>query len=503
MVVTFVVLGLAEVALRIGRVGEDAPRHDPFAGFSNTTPTFEKTLDADGGAIRRVARNRANPRRSEAVLADPQRRFLADKPANGYRVFVVGGSSSAGVPYPSTRQAFSGWLEGLLEQALPQRSVEVVNAAFSGYATRRVLTVVREIARYEPDLVIIYSGHNEFAEQRFYAHLIDLDPLLFRLWQLAASLRIYQLTSGLLPVPAREAPSLDFEEDSRRSGQMFQVLQQRAQGEGYASERERAYGNLHYAFNLRQMVSAIQTGGGQVALLSLGQNLSDWAPAASSHAEDVSVDERERFAARVADGDAARTAGDCDEAVAAYQLALSIDVSFAQTHFDLAGCLRTLGRHQEAAAHYRAASDLDRVPHGAPSAFNDVLREVAVETGALFIDVEEGLRVASEDGLVGDDLFLDMLHPNLRGHQTIARTIFDALGDAGLRDASGRWDDARTSPSPDELYREDPHLRFLDQQIRLVACQLARRFACVSDAAAAMRALEPDNPITTQLTQTR
>ena len=127
LILSFVGLTLLEVALRIAGVGQGVPLHDPFAGFSATVPTFEQHIDVDGADVFRVARTRANPRRPEAVLTDPQRRFRVAKPADGFRVFVVGGSSAAGVPY-GTHYAFSGWLERILEEALPDRSIEVVNA---------------------------------------------------------------------------------------------------------------------------------------------------------------------------------------------------------------------------------------------------------------------------------------------------------------------------------------------------------------------------------------
>ena len=79
-----------------------------------------------------------------------QRTFSARKPPDRFRIFVIGGSTAAGVPYP-VNLGFSGWLERALDAALPQADVEVVNAAVSGYASRRVLLAAREIAEYEPD----------------------------------------------------------------------------------------------------------------------------------------------------------------------------------------------------------------------------------------------------------------------------------------------------------------------------------------------------------------
>src|SRR5687767_11931800 len=93
-----------ELLLRVLGVAEGAPRHDPFAGFSSAVPAFEPAVRPDGTRILQVSPSRRANQRLRR-LGEPQREFLAEKPENGFRVFVVGGSSAEGIPY-STRYAF-------------------------------------------------------------------------------------------------------------------------------------------------------------------------------------------------------------------------------------------------------------------------------------------------------------------------------------------------------------------------------------------------------------
>jgi tetratricopeptide (TPR) repeat protein len=255
-----------------------------------------------------------------------------------------------------------------------------------------------------------------------------------------------------------------------------------------------AYRELHYRFNLREMTLAMERVGARVILASIGQNLSDWPPGASLHRRDLSDAELRDFDDAVHDAEVAYARGDLDRAVASYRRAIAIDDGFAQTHFDLARLLRDLARIEEARRHFALASDLDQVPHGAHSTFNDTIAEVARERGATFMDVAAELRRRSGTKLVGDDLFVDMVHPNLLAHLTIARSVFDGLRREDWPPGA-RWEPLAPLPSPDELLAADPHLRFLEQHVRAFACQLAMRPACAEDAAAAMRALEPENPI--------
>jgi lysophospholipase L1-like esterase len=205
----------------------------------------------------------------------PQREFRAEKPANGFRVFVVGASSAAGYPYPPA-YAFGDWLERRLEVRLPDLSVEVVNAAVAGYSSRRVLVALREVARYQPDLVIVYSGHNEWAERRYYSRLIEMNPWLFRLRERFASTRLFSLISHWVSgvrhsSPVAVEPFLAGER--RESTEMFAVFSKRVEGAGYATPEQIAQRDELYRLNLEEIARTAQGAGARVVFLTLTQNL--------------------------------------------------------------------------------------------------------------------------------------------------------------------------------------------------------------------------------------
>jgi lysophospholipase L1-like esterase len=480
-------LALAEGALRLSGVAAGAPRRDPFSGFGTTVPMFEQA-----GATWRISPARLTGRHTE-VLPEDLREFEASRRPDAFRVFVIGESSAAGIPYPP-RYAFSAWLRRLLVEALPDRHVEVVNAALSGYASRRLLPVVREIAGHSPDLVIFYLGHNEWAERQYYAHLIDMDPRLFRLWQFAVDTRLYRVLAPLLRFgdgPAAGAQRLT-KDAYENSLEMFAVLHDRAGGAQYPTQRDLDYRDLLYAFNLDAMADLARGAGAKVLFLTLSQNFSDWAPGASSHRDGLSDADLRRFDALLAQGRSARERGDCRAALAPFSQALALDDGFAALHFELASCQRAQGDLEAARRHYRLANDLDRVPHGAPSGFNDVIREVAQRHAAPVVDVDALLEAESGAALVGDDLFLDWLHPNLRAHQRIAQAIAAEMRRAGIPVDAASWREPWAElPDPDALRAADPSLRLREHEMRMVACTLARRDACARAEAELVLRLDP------------
>ena len=93
--------------------------------------------------------------------------FSAHKKADGLRIFCLGGSSSFGLPWGADT-AFTGVLGDVLAKAHPDRQIEAVNASGISYAMHRLRILSEEILRYDPDILVIYSGHNEFVEPAFY-----------------------------------------------------------------------------------------------------------------------------------------------------------------------------------------------------------------------------------------------------------------------------------------------------------------------------------------------
>ncbi len=478
---------VVELGLRAAGIGAGGPRYDPFAGFSSTVPVFETAVRDDGVRIFRTS-----PKRRVPV---PQE-FLAEKPPGGFRAFVVGESSAAGVPYPATH-AFSAFLQRRLRAELPGVPVEVVNAAISGYASRRILAVVRELARYEPDLLIVYAGHNEFAERKYYAHLIDMNPALFRLWELLAQTRVYALASRAFGDPTGKKPQFDFS-DLNNAYEMFAVADERLEGV-YPTPRELEWGERHYRFNVTEMIAAMDAVGARTMLLTLSQNFADWPPAASSHRPDLTPEELAAFDEALREGRARAARGDCAGALERYRAAREIDDTYALLLYEIATCERALGDLAAARQDYRLASDLDRVPHGAPTRFNDVLREIARERGALLVEVDRVLEERSPGGIVGDNFFADFCHPNLAANAAIAEAVAVVLRDAGIPRPAAQWAAPYVEPDFATLYAADPSLRTQEHLVRAAACILARRPACAQADIDAVLAMEPDNAFAHQL----
>ena len=87
--------------------------------------------------------------------------FVEPALADRYRVVFVGASTVQGFPHPR-RLAAASFLQAMLADAWPEREVEVVNLGITSIASFAVAQVVEDALVLSPDLVVVYTGHNEF-----------------------------------------------------------------------------------------------------------------------------------------------------------------------------------------------------------------------------------------------------------------------------------------------------------------------------------------------------
>lgn len=385
--------------------------------------------------------------------------FLATKPPNGFRVFVLGESSVEGRPYPPSF-AFPALLEQRLAAALPDRHVEVVNCGLAGLASWHIKSIAREVVAYQPDVVLVYAGHNDF---------ISREPRpVGGVMRALARTRTFQLAvrAGQDLKRLRQGPFDEREATSRNQPFLFR---ERATGASTLSAADHARIVRRFAENLRDIVDVTRAVGGIPIVTTVAQNLRDWPPGAWRHRPALAPERTARWAQRMAEGDRLRAAGDCHGALAAYAGAARIDARVATLHYVSGRCLERVGEWARARFAYRRASDLDAVPMGATSALNRAIRRAATAAATPLVDVARRLERTVPHGLPGDELFVDYVHPTLLGHQRIAAIVADELRDLAIPVPANGWaQNGYRDPDPAELTRSDPELVRAENLMRYV-----------------------------------
>jgi lysophospholipase L1-like esterase len=379
--------------------------------------------------------------------------FLEDKPPNGYRVFVMGGSTAAGWPYPNNVM-FSRVLDRRLSDAFPDRRIEVVNVGIAAVNSFTLLDFVDEILDYEPDAFLIYAGHNEFYGALGAASVESLGNArwIVNTYLSLLDSRIVRLMRDMAAAVGEWRADARAEADYERTHPTL-MSRMIARSVPYGSGAYRA-GETNFRENLDDILDRIAAAGVPVLVSELVSNVRDMPPFVS-----VQTDEHPP----------------------------------AQAIFDQARALEGDGRYDEARAAYDRARDLDALRFRASGDFNGIIREVASAHGVPVVPMEAYFEAASPHGLIGANLMLEHLHPNADGHLLMADAFFESMREHGF--IAGEWD--ATPIRPAAWYAENWPVTELDRALgRLRAMDLMAYwpFRPLSEPGTAFEDFQPASP---------
>jgi len=432
---------LLEIGLRCVDLGRPADSSDPLSGFNRRSQLFERK-----GNVYRTARARER-------FFLPQE-FPAAKPPNGFRIFCLGGSTVYGHPYQADT-AFPKWLELELNASDSTRSFQILNCGGISYASYRLAFIVKEVLQYQPDLIILATGHNEFLEDRTYHSIKRRPPAWAWLQDTAYSLRTIALARRWMAnqkPPASHDTLVD--EDSGLSQDVRARLDTAS---GYAAyHRNDAWREnviAQFDESVRDIVASCRAAGVPIMLVKLGSNLRDCPPFKSEHRAGLTSDEEREWQKAF---DAATDAEDKHpgQALELYRKAETIDEEYALLNYRIARILDQLGRISEALTYYCKARDEDICPLRMIKPMEQSLARIAVETATPLLDAARLLSAGSFDYIPGFECYLDHVHPNIGGHQRIARALAAQMRVGGLLPKAAIW--------PEEK-RQDTYARHLKQ----------------------------------------
>lgn len=302
--------------------------------------------------------------------------FQARKGPSTFRVFVLGGSTTAGFPY-RFYHGFPGRLAGELEAARFGQRVEVVNLGLSAVNSYTVLDLARAALDYEPDALVIYTGHNEYygafgtgSNEAGIGGVPWLKHLVIRLRRTV----LFTVVESLFRDPATPGPS-----ERTLMAQVVRDADIRAGGEVFEA------GIAQFESNMGRVLQLAQDAEVPVFIGTLASNLAGQPPLT--------------------------------------------DDPDALTAFELGLVFLTEGNVDSARVALERARELDGLRFRAPAAINRWIRGQAPAYGATVVDIEGAFRRDSPGGIEGGDLFTDHLHPNARGYRIMASTFREHLGE--------------------------------------------------------------------------
>ncbi|WP_442506007.1 hypothetical protein SH528x_004827 [Novipirellula sp. SH528] len=414
---------LLELSLRLVDWHPRVERHDPFVDFQTIRPLF---VPSDDGQNWITAANRLEYFQPES--------FTVTKQPNEFRIVCLGGSTVQGRPY-STETSFTTWLELSLEAADPTKQWEVINCGGVSYASYRLVPILEEMLRYQPDLIVLATGHNEFLEDRSYAGIKQLPDSVADAYGSMSRLRVSQWAQQLV-APATDGRATAEEDNPEGQRNVpLDVLTTEVdalldyQGGLAAYHRDAAWKQSvikHFDHNLRSMIRMANTAAVPILLVDLPVNLRDCPPFKSEDTAGISDTEKSRCEQLVAE---ARElfSNDRRQAIKKLELAVGINPQHAGLHYQLALLYFDDKQFDQAKNHFQIANDEDICPLRIVTPIRDVIQQAARDTQTPMVPARKRFETHSTGGIPGDNLLLDHVHPTIPGHQVIAAEIMGKL----------------------------------------------------------------------------
>lgn len=350
--------------------------------------------------------------------------FSRVKDKGVFRVFVLGGSAAHGWPVHD-RESFTGYLRRALDQAAPGR-FEIVNAAGVSYGTHRMLDLLTDVLRFDPDMVVIYEGNNEYVERNVLPSGERKGGPLFVARNLLSRSNIYRTlrlaiwktpgVGGLLARSRTRAPDVT---DPRTNPAVMR-------GNFIPTRTINAEVLANLRHNVSEMARLLDEKSVASVFCSVPVNLGDWPPSGIPP-RFSGRDEAIRYTAIVQEA-LGLTEKDPKRAAALLEEVVRAKPDWAPGAFYMGKALEAAGDYKGALEMFRTARDRDASIVRAVGPFNEVFRSVGTSgRHSTFLDLEAIFRDKSPYGITGNLLMRDYCHPTEMGHKLIATSLLPIL----------------------------------------------------------------------------
>lgn len=311
--------------------------------------------------------------------------FEKDKKDNSFRVFVLGESTVQGYPFVPNA-SFPSDLQRRLELLFPSTNIEVVNCGISAIDSYTVRDFAKAIIKESPDLVLIYTGHNEYYGALGVASSFSggKSRLLVNSFIWLQKFRTFQLINNTIE------KIISIFKSGNGKNENNETLMEHVVGKSLIPLNSNLFnlGVKQFEGNMEDILSMLKEKNIPVILGTLTCNLKNQVPFVSAKENNF----------------------------------LSADYVFSQAQNKLKS-----GNFLQAKKLFIEAKDLDELRFRAPQKFNYIIKSLGKKFNYPVVDIDSIFNAKSPDGIAGNNLMVDHLHPNIEGYGLMAKSYFNGM----------------------------------------------------------------------------
>jgi len=312
-------------------------------------------------------------------------RFSIIKSKNTFRIFVIGESTTAGYPYMHNG-SFHRWLQYRLMHEYPSLNFEVINVSLTAVNSYTVLDFAKQIVNHEPDLVLVYTGHNEYYGALGIGSTSQIKGN--RAWiKLVIKLRELKLVQ-LLDRTIKGVSKLFGKEIDKRENLMKRMVTN--QQIAYQSA-DFNRGIMQFSNNMGELCQLLSEKHIPTVISTLVSNEKDLKPFISAG----------KFSAR--------------------------------SHYAIGEKLYANGDFKAAKTNFVLAKEYDQLRFRAPEAFNQIIRKLCKQYPGIYLADTRALFEKNETGgIIGKKTILEHVHPNLSGYAMMSESFYQQINKRNL-----------------------------------------------------------------------
>ena len=338
--------------------------------------------------------------------------FKKEKNPELFRVFCLGGSSIFGTPYQMTCN-IPGMVRRQLRHLFPNREIEVVNFGASAINSHVIKQFAVELVQFQPDLILIYMGHNEFygPDGVGATYLEKNFSTLTSLKHQLRKVRTYKLLKRWLETSISPKTA-----DSEKN--LMREVSQGSEIDLASADAKRVFRSFQN--NLEDIIEIFRRNNIAVIISDVTSNLLFQPFSYPKIVEGQKIDQVLKESALEGNNEK-------------HLLALfEKDSSHALVNFELGKYYLKRKEFNKARTHFIMARDGDLLKFRAPSQINQIIGKVCINSKVPLISSNHYFSTSSENDIPGFSLFWEHLHPNQEGYYLISELFVRKILDLEL-----------------------------------------------------------------------
>jgi tetratricopeptide (TPR) repeat protein len=328
--------------------------------------------------------------------------FLKEKTDNTYRIFILGASSSYGFPYNLTT-TFNRSIKYQLMHLFPYINFEVINLSITAVNSYTLVDFAKKLEDYNPDMILVYAGHNEY-----YGALgvgstskVGQNRKFIQFVLKTRHLKLTQLFRNMFMKINANKPDAELRESKPLMERMAAMQSIPFNSSAYHQ------GIKQYHDNMDELCSIFSDLDIPVLFSTIVSNEKDLIPLRSLETQ--------------------------KDSSANYQ-------------YELANKAYSEGDFALAKQKYALAKELDILRFRAPAQINETIKLLCEKYDNVYlVDAEELVRNQNEHNIMGKQVILEHVHPNLFGHRLISFAYIETLKNNQLISENWPSEEALTS----------------------------------------------------------